>query len=243
MKTSPAKLTLALCSLLVACGEPALDDPHPETGTASAALDDDGTGGVFGDGEPIEPIKPAPPPHVPTARERLDAAEAAFGFTPSDPAKWSDTKKKEICEIFAASIRARFQSALAFQPAYDACMTGQDQELGMWTYQTLAMRRVGFMPSAPDGWTIEYMKEVCKVPDDDVRKAVTSVYGGAAGYSYGKMAAMWCRTFGEVGPWTDMHDPPSGWDYANWEFRAWKRSHPINWGENTDDQTPISLPK
>jgi hypothetical protein len=205
----------------------------------TAALDEELGGPDPGDFEPA-PAPPAPPS---TPAEKLEAAKKAFGFTSSDPSTWSDAKRLEVCEMWASSVRVRYGSNMAYAPALQACLTGKDQELGMMAYQTLEMRQRGFAPSDPHTWSDEKRAEVCDYPADLVYAATLTVYTGAEASKYMKATAAWCESFGAFGRWTFEDEPPTGWDYANWEFQWWKKKYPFSWGTPADDQTPIEDPK
>jgi hypothetical protein len=237
LEQTPETSTIAL-SPLAACDA----DLSPTGGssrlehTLSALTDDEGDDGFDLDNPP------APNPHG-QVEDKFIAAKKALGFTNSDPATWSTTKKTEICELYANELAHYYKTRHALQPAFEACMTGKEVDLGMWSYQTVEMLTAGFFPTDPETWSTERRREICEVPFDIAFPALTQVYPTSTATWMAKALQLWCETHGVVGPWSMTHEPPTGWKYAQWEFLWWKKQGFIDWGENSEDQTPFELPK
>jgi hypothetical protein len=179
-----------------------------------------------GDGEKAENVarvsSKLEPPKVVPASDINDI----FVFTPSDPGTWSLAKRIEICEIYGNQLKDQSDSVLAFGPGFDACMTGKPQHLGMWAYQSYEMRNAGFMPSDPTQWSLAHRTAVCAVPALQTYKALLDYVTGAQATAWMNAIKTWCTSFGTVEPVGLNRPPPTGWDYADWEFAWWRKTQP-----------------
>lgn len=224
----PSPLTgLAIAASI---GAPACDTPvepgldHHAAALSIGTLDPDDPGPT---GPSLEPAGPAPKTHA----ELLAEAMEALGFTPSDPSTWSQAKRAEICQIWATEVARQAGTLLAVDPALQACLTGQPADLGMLAYQTLEMRRAGFVPTDPHGWSDAYRAEVCDVPFDQYSKSLLGAMTGALATKFAKGVFHWCDSYGAATyEYLIDWEPPSGWDYAAWEFANWRRHGTIVWG-------------
>lgn len=161
--------TLAL-SPLGACDSDPTVSGSPSLAYATAALtDDEGDDGYDFD------KAPAPNPHGQVVDEFI-AAKKALGFTNSAPSTWSATKKTEICEMYANELAHFYKTRHALVPAFEACMTGKEADLSMWSYQTVEMLAAGFFPTDPETWSPERRREICEVPFDIAFPALAQVY-------------------------------------------------------------------
>lgn len=253
LRTSPlsAHLDRPLRALAVAaalgCAPACEAAPEPSSPVAqrgaALAIDDLDPDDPGPTGPSLEPVPSADEPK--THAELLAEAMAEVGFTPSDPSTWSATKRTEICQLWANAVARQHGTALAFEPALEACLTGKPADLGMLAYQTLEMRRAGFMPSNPKGWSETYRAEVCEIPFKQYFVSLQGAMTTALASKFAKGVYLWCESYGALSlDYLLEWEPPTGWDYATWEFANWRRQGLVNWGEPTDDGSDLGeLPK